>query len=104
MNIRNSPLVLALLLTSLAASAQQPPSAPSQELPAATSSNSSPASSAASSGTPKQPAPAHADYHFQLGHMYEDMVAGTGRAEFATKAVDEYKATLQADPTSSYLA
>jgi tetratricopeptide (TPR) repeat protein len=36
--------------------------------------------------------------------MYEDMVAGTGRAEFATKAVDEYKAALQADPSSSFLA
>ena len=31
-------------------------------------------------------------------------MASTGRAEYASKAVDEYKAALQADPTSSYLA
>ncbi len=36
--------------------------------------------------------------------MYEEMVASTGRAEFATKAVEEYKAALQADPTSPFLA
>jgi tetratricopeptide (TPR) repeat protein len=36
--------------------------------------------------------------------MYEEMVAVTGNAEFASKAVDEYKAALQADPSSSYLA
>jgi tetratricopeptide (TPR) repeat protein len=36
--------------------------------------------------------------------MYEEMVAVSGRAEFATKAVEEYKAALAADPGSSYLA
>jgi tetratricopeptide (TPR) repeat protein len=96
MNIRNCPLVLAFLLTSFAAFAQQPASAPSPSLPAAASANSS--------ITPKQPDRADAYYHFQLGHMYEDMVAGTGRAEFATKAVEEFKAAVQADPSSSYLA
>jgi len=96
MNIRNSPLVLALLLTSLAVSAQQPASATPQTQPAAASANSS--------AIQKQLDRADAYYHFQLGHMYEDMVNGTGRAEFATKAVDEYKAALLADPSSSYLA
>jgi tetratricopeptide (TPR) repeat protein len=36
--------------------------------------------------------------------MYEDMVAGTGRAEFASKAVEEYKAAVKADPASPYLS
>ncbi len=36
--------------------------------------------------------------------MYEDMVAATGRAELATKAVDEYKLAVKDDPTSNYLA
>ncbi len=52
----------------------------------------------------KQPDRGDAYYHFQLGHMYEEMVSVTGRAEFASKAVDEYKAALQADPSSPYLA
>lgn len=42
-------------------------------------------------------------YHFQLAHMYEEMVAMTGLSEYATKAVDEYKLAIQADPTSEYL-
>jgi tetratricopeptide (TPR) repeat protein len=96
MNIRNSPLVLAFLLTSLAVYAQQPASASPQAAPAAASANSS--------ATANQPDRAEAYYHFQLGHMYEDMVNGTGRAEFATKAVDEYKAAVKADPSSSFLA
>ena len=95
MNIRNSPLVLTLLLASLAATAQQPASAPPQTQPASASANAS--------ATAEQPNRADAYYHFQLGHMYEDMVA-TGRVEFATKAIDEYKAALQADPSSTYLA
>jgi predicted Zn-dependent protease len=52
----------------------------------------------------KQPDRSDAYYHFQLGHMYEEMVAVTGRTEYASKAVAEYKAALQADPDSPYLA
>jgi tetratricopeptide (TPR) repeat protein len=56
------------------------------------------------SATPKEPNRAEAYYHFQLGHIYEEMVAVTGRAEYASKAVDEYKSALEADPSSAYLA
>ncbi len=106
MKIRNSPLVLAVLVASLAALAQPPASTPPQSLPPAVAGLAAqpPAASANPVAAPKQPDRADAYYHFQLGHMYEEMVAGTGRAEFATKAVEEYKAALQADPTSSYLA
>ncbi len=86
---------LVLLLASVATFAQQPTSAPQQTLPAA---------SPHPSEGPKTPDRADAYYHFQLGHMYEEMVAVSGRAEFATKAVEEYKAALAADPGSSYLA
>jgi tetratricopeptide (TPR) repeat protein len=105
MNIRNSPLVIALLMAPFAALAQQPASTPSQTQPA-TSAAGPATQSAASSATAAPPRSDRADayYHFQLGHMDEEMVAGTGRAEFATKAVEEYKAALQADPSSSYLA
>jgi len=88
MKILHSSLVFALLVTSTAALAQQPASAPQQ--------TQAPAASALPSVETKTPDRADAYYHFQLGHMYEEMVAVTGRAEYATKAVDEYKAALAA--------
>jgi tetratricopeptide (TPR) repeat protein len=60
-------------------------------------------------GATNKPAPpvqvnrSEAYYHFQLAHMYEEMVAMTGLSEYATKAVDEYKLAIQNDPTSEYL-
>jgi tetratricopeptide (TPR) repeat protein len=95
MKISHNSLVLALLVASAGAFAQQPASAAQQTPPAA-----SPHPSAEA----KTPDRSDAYYHFQLGHMYEEMVAVTGRSEFATKAVDEYKAALAADPDSPYLA
>ena len=35
--------------------------------------------------------------------MYEEMVATYGRAEYANKAIDEYRAAIQADPSSDLL-
>lgn len=35
--------------------------------------------------------------------MYEELAATYGRQEYATKAVDEYKKAIEADPTSEYL-
>jgi tetratricopeptide (TPR) repeat protein len=110
MKISRSSLIPALLAVSLMAFAQQPASAPQPTPPAAPvgkadpAANSAAAASAHPLATTKQPDRADAYYHFQLGHMYEEMVAVTGRAEFASKAVDEYKAALQADPSSPYLA
>ena len=97
MKIPHSSLVLTLVVASTAALAQQPAaSAPQQSQP--------PAASAHPSASSKTPDRADAYYHFQLGHMYEEMVAVTGRTEYATKAVDEYKAAVAADPGSPYLA
>ena len=42
-------------------------------------------------------------YHLALAHTYEDMAANTGRQDYATRAVDEYKMALSADPTSDFL-
>jgi tetratricopeptide (TPR) repeat protein len=42
-------------------------------------------------------------YHLALAHTYEDMAANTGRQDYATRAVDEYKLALNADPTSDFL-
>lgn len=46
---------------------------------------------------------AAAYYHYTLAHMYEEQVAMYGRSELATKAIDEYRLAIEADPTSEYL-
>ena len=50
----------------------------------------------------KTPDRAAAYYHFTLAHMYEEQVAN-GRSELANKAIEEYRAAIDADPTSAYL-
>lgn len=42
-------------------------------------------------------------YHLALAHTYEDMAVNTGRQDYATRAVEEYKLALNADPTSPFL-
>src|SRR6202451_4304741 len=59
-----------------------------------------------STGTPNataKPDRAAAYYHFGLAHMYEDMATNYGRPEYATRAIEEYKLALDADPSSKYL-
>jgi tetratricopeptide (TPR) repeat protein len=59
-------------------------------------------------GAPAQPAAHKTDkaaayYHYTLAHMYEEQVAVYGRSELANKAIEEYRAAIDADPTSEYL-
>ena len=63
------------------------------------------ANAAGTQATAKVKAPdrAAAYYHFALAHMYEEQVATYGRSELATKAIEEYRAAIDADPTSEYL-
>ncbi|PSH04865.1 MAG: hypothetical protein CXZ00_05740 [Acidobacteria bacterium] len=112
----SSLLVPALLAASLAAMAQQPASTVQQNgtdtgvaaLAAATGKDAQtaakPSAASAPTAATKQPDRAEAYYHFQLGHIYEEMVSTSGRADYVSKAVNEYKAALEADPSSSYLA
>ena len=67
--------------------------------------NGSPQQPAAQPTTPaaKNPDRAAAYYHFGLAHMYEDMATNYGRPEYATRAIEEYKLALDADPSSKYL-
>jgi len=51
----------------------------------------------------KVPDHAAAYYHSALAHMYEEQVATYGRSELANKAIEEYRAAIEADPTSAYL-
>jgi len=46
---------------------------------------------------------AAAYYHYTVAHMYEEQVAVYGRSELATKAIEEYRAAIDADPGSEYL-
>jgi tetratricopeptide (TPR) repeat protein len=55
-----------------------------------------------------KPAPHKADrasayYHYSLAHVYEEQVAVYGRSDLATKAIEEYRLAIEADPTSEYL-
>ena len=63
----------------------------------------SPAAGAQSAPKGKTPDRAAAYYHFALAHMYEEQVATYGRSELANKAIEEYRAAIDADPTSAYL-
>jgi len=62
-----------------------------------------PTASAESAAKTKVPDRAAAYYHFALAHMYEEQVATYGRSEMANKAIEEYRAAIDADPTSAYL-
>ncbi len=42
-------------------------------------------------------------YHYTLAHMYEEMVTAYGRSDLATKAIDEYRLAIDADPSSEFL-
>jgi tetratricopeptide (TPR) repeat protein len=83
-------------------------SAGAQQAPAP--SGSAPASSApAAAAKPIVPAPARkvdraaAYYHYTMAHLYEEQVAMYGRSELVTKAIEEYRQAIEADPTSEYL-
>ncbi len=46
---------------------------------------------------------AAAYYHFTLAHTYEEEMAVYGRSDLMTKAIQEYRAAIEADPSSQYL-
>jgi len=62
----------------------------------------SPAAGSPAATKSKTPDRAAAYYHFTLAHMYEEQVAN-GRSELANKAIEEYRAAIDADPNSAYL-
>ncbi|HEY6307569.1 MAG TPA: tetratricopeptide repeat protein [Candidatus Angelobacter sp.] len=54
-------------------------------------------------GEAKKPDHAASYYHYGMAHMYEEMMAMYGRSEYATKAIEEYRKAIDADPSSEYL-
>lgn len=52
-----------------------------------------------------QPAKAQAYYHAALAHLYAELAAQYGgRGEYVTKAIENYKTALAADPDAAFLA
>ena len=71
-----------------------------------TSSPSTPAGSTSKPATapaPRKTDRAAAYYHYAVAHMYEDQFAVYNRSDLATKAIEEYRLAIDADPTSEYL-
>jgi tetratricopeptide (TPR) repeat protein len=106
MTYRNSlsPLRLAavslLTLAVLPAAAQSAPAAPAQApaAPAATPLQLAPVKPAA-----PVPDRSQAYFHSALAGIYEEEAATQGRPDFATRAIEEYKAALNTDPASAQL-
>jgi len=65
------------------------------------SGNSAAAAALAAKGKGADRAAAY--YHFCLAHMYEEQVATYGRSDLANKAIEEYRAAIDADPNSAFL-
>ncbi len=115
-HIRVSTLVL-LVAGATAGLAQNPPatqvptivlqpSAPEVNAPQKASPEKSaeaPDSSTEPAIAPKLPDKAAAYYHFMMAHMYEEMVSMYGRSDYANKAIEEYRAAIENDPSSDYL-
>ena len=88
------PCIPALCVFSLLAQTQK--SQPAAQAAA------SPAKSASDAAT-TTPDTAGAYYHYMMAHQYEEMATTFGRSEYATRAIEEYKMALNADPQSKYL-
>ncbi len=54
--------------------------------------------------TTAAPDRAAAYYHAAMAHTYEEMATNYGRQDYVTRAVEEYKLAMDADPGSSQLA
>ena len=105
-------LVCALPNVSRAQDAAQPQASPVDvaPLPAAkpaTKPNATQAGEKPALPTPAADAPADrasAYYHAALADTYEDLATNTGRQEYVSRAVEEFKSALNADPNSAELA
>jgi len=61
--------------------------------------------SAQTPATQKKPDKAQAYYHFALGHVYAELAgAYNNRADYLSKAIDNYKLAMKEDPNASFLS
>jgi tetratricopeptide (TPR) repeat protein len=88
--------VFCVLVVAVASSFSQQPSAPAP--------NTKPADSKPATQTSaRKPDRASAYYHYTMAHIYEELVTVYGRSDLATKAIEEYRQAIDADPGSAYL-
>jgi tetratricopeptide (TPR) repeat protein len=73
-----------------------------QQTPAPSTSAGAP-SKLAGASAPRKVDRAAAYYHYTVAHLYEDQFAVYNRSDLATKAIEEYRLAIDADPTSEYL-
>jgi tetratricopeptide (TPR) repeat protein len=90
----NRLLRLSLLMIAVASVAVAQTSQPSQ----AGQTDAKPAQS-----SPHKVDKAASYYHYTLAHMYEEMVTAYGRSDLASKATEEYRLAIEADPSSEFL-
>jgi tetratricopeptide (TPR) repeat protein len=88
-------IVVLILLTSFVAG-QQPRATPASAPPEKPTD--------ADHSAPHKVDKAAAYYHFTMAHMYEEEMAAYGRSDLVTKAIEEYRLAMEADPTSEYLS
>ena len=95
--MKRTSVIFSTVLMAVAAAAQQP---------------ASPTDSALKPTAPSAPAKtsmarksdrADSYYHYALAHMYEEQMAMYARSDLATKAIEEYRLAIEADPGSEYL-
>jgi tetratricopeptide (TPR) repeat protein len=95
--------ILLLLVTASLAIAQQP-SSPDSAKPDSPKSGSPESRPAQSVQPPHKTDKAAAYYHFTMAHMYEEEMGLYGRSDLVSKAIQEYRLAIEADPTSEYLS
>jgi tetratricopeptide (TPR) repeat protein len=91
------PALFALTVSAQTSNPQSP--APEASKPAAPA----PKGTAPTVADASNPDTANAYFHFMMAHEYEEMATTFGRSEYATRAIEEYKMALNADPQSKYL-
>jgi tetratricopeptide (TPR) repeat protein len=92
----NQILCFLLMIGAVSAAAAQ-----NSQSPAASDAN--PADSKPAPSSPRKVDKSAAYYHYTLAHMYEEMVTAYGRSDLATKATEEYRLAIEADPSSEFL-
>jgi tetratricopeptide (TPR) repeat protein len=93
---RSNSIFLVFLLSAIAVAQQDAPAAPA-------SSTAPSSSKPAASSSPRKVDRAAAYYHYTLAHMYEEQIAMYGRSDLVSRAIDEYRQAIDADPSSEYL-
>jgi tetratricopeptide (TPR) repeat protein len=88
-----------ILIVSVAAVAALGQASKGQTSPSSTESKPSDSKPAA----PRKVDRAAAYYHYALAHMYEEQVTMYGRSESASKAIEQYRLAIEADPSSEFL-